>query len=150
MTTKTSIDSILTENVLAVAGASRDPKKFGNSVYKDLRAKGYRVLAVNPNAQTIEGDPCYPSLKALPEKAGALIAVTQPAVTEQLVREAAVAGIHNIWLQQGAESAEALRFCQEHGMNVVTGECIMMYQPRPGFPHSLHKFIKETFGGKPK
>ncbi len=150
MTTQAAIEGVLSQKVLAVAGASRDPRKFGNTVYKELKSKGFRVLAVNPNAQTIEGDPCYPSLKALPEKPGAVVAVTQPSVTEAVIREAADLGIQNIWLQQGAESPEAIRFCQEHKINVVSGECIMMYQPRPAFPHALHKFIKNAFGGKPK
>ncbi len=150
MTTKAAIEGVLSQKVLAVAGASRDPKKFGNTVYKELKFRGYRVLAVNPNAQAIEGDPCYPSLKALPEKVGGLVAVTQPAVTEQVVREAAELGITNIWLQQGAESPEVLQFCQEQDLNVVSGECIMMYQSHPAFPHNLHKFIKHAFGGKPQ
>ncbi len=150
MTTKAAIESVLSQKSLAVAGASRDSKKFGNTVYKELRSRGYRVFAVNPNAQVIEGDPCYPSLKALPEKVGALVAVTQPAVTGQVVREAAEMGIANIWMQPGAESPEALQFCQEHNINVVSGECIMMYLSHPAFPHNLHKFIKHALGGKPQ
>ena len=149
MTTRAAIEGVLSQKVLAVVGASQNPKKFGNAAYKELKAKGYRVLAVNPNAATIENDPCYTSLRDLPEKVNGLVVVTQPAITEQVVREAAELGIHNIWLQQGAESPEAVQFCQEHGLNVVTGECIIMYQAHPAFPHSLHKFVKHAFGGKP-
>ena len=150
MTTKASIDKFMSQPVLAVAGVSRDSRKFGNAAYRELKAKGFRVLAINPNAQTIEGDPCYPSLKALPEKVGGLIICTTPAVSEQLVREAAEVGISNVWLQQGAQSPAAIQFCQEHGINVVASECILMYQPNPAFFHGMHKFVKEVFGGKPK
>jgi predicted CoA-binding protein len=150
MTTKAAIEGLLSQQVLAVAGASRDRGKFGNSVYRELKARGYRVLAVNPNAETIEGDPCYPSLKALPEKVGGLVTVTQPAISEQMVREAAELGIRHVWLQQGSESPAAVQFCQEHGMNVVAGECILMYQPNTEFVHKFHRFFKEAFGGKPK
>ncbi len=150
MTTRTAIESIVSQPVLALAGASRDPKKFGNAAYRELKAHGYRVLAINPNAQTIEGDPCYPSLKALPEKVGGLVLTTQPAVSEQLVHEAAELGIRNIWLQQGSESPAAIQFCEEQGMSVVQGECILMYQRHSPFVHNLHKFFKETFGGKPQ
>ncbi len=149
MTSKAAIDEFMSQPVLAVAGASRDSRKFGNVVYKELRSKGIRVFAVNPNAQTIEGDPCYPSLKALPEKAGGLVVCTQPAVSEQVVREAAEAGICRVWLQQGSESRTAIQFCQEHGINVISGECILMYQPNTAFFHKFHKFFKEAFGGKP-
>jgi predicted CoA-binding protein len=149
MTTKAAIEGFMSQQVLAVAGVSRDPRKFGSAAYLELKARGYHVLAINPNIETIDGDPCYPSLKALPEKVGGLVAVTQPAVSEQLVREAAELGISHIWLQQGSESQAAVQFCQEHGMNVVAGECIMMYQPNTAFVHKFHRFFKETFGGKP-
>ncbi len=150
MTTKAAIEGVVSQPVLAVAGVSRDPKKFGTAAYRELKSKGYRLLPINPNAQSIEGDPCYPSLKALPERVGGLIVITQPAVSEQLVREAAEVGIRNVWLQRGSESRAAVQFCQEHGMNVVVGECILMYQSNPGFLHGCHKFFKEAFGGRPQ
>ena len=149
MTSKASIEGFVTQPVLAVAGVSRDRNKFGNMAYRELRSKGYRVLAINPNAQTIEGDPCYPSLKDLPEKVVGLLIVTQPAVSEQMVREAVEAGIHHVWLQAGSETPAAIQFCREHGLDVVSGECMLMYQHHTGFGHKLHRVFKEAFGGKP-
>ncbi len=150
MTTKAAIEGFMSQPVLAVAGVSRNSRKFGNYVYRELKARGYRVLAVNPNTQTAEGEPCYPSLKTLPEKAGGLIVITKPATSENLVREAAEVGIHHVWLQQGSGSPEAVQFCREQGINLVSGECILMYEPNPSFIHKVHKFFKEAFGGKPK
>ena len=150
MSSKAAIDDFIAQPVLAVAGASRDGKKFGNLVYRELKSKGYRVLAVNPNATTVEGDPAYPSLGALPEKVGGVVIITPPAVTEKLVQEAAQAGITRVWMQQGAESPAAIQFCQQNGITLVSGECIMMYQPNPAFFHNVHKFFKELVGGKPK
>ena len=150
MSSKAAIDDFIAQPVLAIAGASRDSKKFGNMVYRELKSKGYRVLAVNPNATTVEGDPAYPSLGALPEKVGGVGIITPPAETEKLVQEAAQAGITRVWMQQGAESAAAIQFCQKNGITLVSGECIMMYQPNPAFLHNAHKFIKELVGGKPK
>jgi len=150
MSSKAAIDDFIAQPVLAVAGASRDGKKFGNMVYRELKSKGYHVLAVNPNATTVEGDPAYPSLGALPEKVGGVVIITPPAVTEKLVQEAARAGITRVWMQQGAESPAAIQFCQQNGITLVSGECIMMYQPNPAFFHNVHKFFKELGGGKPK
>ena len=150
MTTKAAIEGLISQKVLAVAGVSRDPNGFGNLAYRTLKAKGYRAMAINPNAQSIDGDPCFQSLKALPEKVGGLVVTTQPAVSEQLVREAAELGIGHVWLQQGSESPAVIQFCQEHGIDVVSGECIMMFIPHPAFPHNVHKFIKAVVGGKPK
>ena len=119
-------------------------------VYRELKAKGYRVFAVNPNAETVEGDPSYKSLGALPEKVGGVVIITPPAVTERLVQEASAAGISRVWMQQGAQSPAAIKFCQEHGISLVHGECIMMYEPNPAFFHNFHRFFKELAGGKPK
>jgi predicted CoA-binding protein len=150
MTSKASIEGFVNQPVLAVAGASRDRNKFGNIAYRELRSKGYRVLAINPNAESIEGDPCYPSVKDLPEKVDGLLIVTQPAISEQMVREAAEAGIGHVWLQAGSESPAAIQLCREHGLDVVSGECILMYQRHTGFGHKLHRVIKEAFGEKPR
>ena len=35
------------KNVFAVVGASRDPKKYGYQMYKDLKEAGYEVYPVN-------------------------------------------------------------------------------------------------------
>jgi hypothetical protein len=150
MATKAAIDEFIAQPVLAVAGASRDGKKFGNMVYRDLKAKGYKVFAINPNATSVEGDPSFASLSDLPEKVGGVVIITPPDVTEKLVQDASKAGITRVWLQQGAESAAALDFCQKNGMSVVAHECILMYQPNTAFFHGVHRFIKELVGGKPK
>jgi hypothetical protein len=60
---------------------------------------------------------------------GGMVAATQPAVSEQLVCEAADLGNFHVWMQQGSESPTAIQFCQEHGMNVAAGVCILAYQP---------------------
>ena len=150
MTSKAAIDDFIGQPALAVAGASRDARKFGNAVYRDLKSKGYRVFAVNPNAETVEGDPSYKTLADLPEKVGGVVIVTPPAVTEKLVQDAAKAGICRVWMQQGSQSPAAIKFCQDNGLALVHGECILMYQPNTASFHKFHKFVKELFGGKPK
>ena len=59
MTTKESIDVFLNQRKIAVIGASRSRSKYGNAVFRDLKRKGYNVFAINPGAETIEGEPCY-------------------------------------------------------------------------------------------
>ena len=54
------------KNIYAVIGVSRDSKKYGHRVYKDLKMSGYRVYPINPNTDEILGDKCYHSLKELP------------------------------------------------------------------------------------
>lgn len=56
----------LAQKSIAVAGVSRSGTEAANAVYCKLRSLGYNVFAVNPNATTVEGDPCYPDLKSIP------------------------------------------------------------------------------------
>jgi len=50
---------MLEKKVWAVVGASDNPEKYGNLIYKKLKSRGYRVYPVNPNYETIDGDKCY-------------------------------------------------------------------------------------------
>jgi len=150
MTSKAAVNGFLAQRTWAVAGASRTDQKFGNMAYRELKARGNRLLPVHPSAESIEGDRCYASLKALPEPAGVVLVVTPPAQTEQVVQDAAAADIRRVWMQQGAESEAAIRFCQERGIEVVHGECIMMFVPEAGFGHRMHRWVWGLLGKLPK
>ncbi|MEM4808772.1 MAG: CoA-binding protein, partial [Candidatus Nezhaarchaeales archaeon] len=113
-------------NVFAVVGASRDPQKYGYQVYRDLKSAGYKVYPVNPNAQEVLGDKCYPSLKELPAKPDVVVTVVPPQVTELVVEECKELGVRKIWMQPGSESEKAVEYCEENNIAVVHGACIMI------------------------
>ncbi|MFO1078163.1 MAG: CoA-binding protein [Planctomycetota bacterium] len=144
-----AVDEFLAQKTLALAGASRRGRKFGNAVLKELTKQGYEVLVVHPEAAEIDGAPCYRSLAALPKPVGGLVAVVPPSATAQLVAEAAEAGIPRIWMQQGAESPDAIRSCAEHGIDAVHGECILMFAEPAGFVHRAHRWIRKVCGKLP-
>lgn len=123
------IAECLSRPTWAIVGASRDRSKYGNAVYRDLRAAGYRVFAVNPTAGEIEGDPVWPTLSALPERPDVVDFVTPPAVTERIVDEALRLGIARLWFQPGAESPAALARARAAGTLVVTA-CAMTERRR--------------------
>ncbi|MEW6233982.1 MAG: CoA-binding protein [Candidatus Omnitrophota bacterium] len=150
MTKRSTVEEFLQQKRFAVAGVSQKKRKFGYVVYKNLLSKGYNVFPVNPHAKTIDGNPCYESLLALPEKVDAAVIVTPPPQTEKIVRDAHEAGIARLWMQQGAESPEAIRFCEEKGISVVHGECILMFAEPAGWPHRLHRLIWKWLGKLPK
>jgi predicted CoA-binding protein len=150
LTTKAAVDAFVSQRTLAVAGVSRSGKKFGNTIYRELKNKGYRVFAVHPQAAQVEGDPAYPGLAALPEAVGGVVVCIPPAQAEQVVHEAAAAGIRRVWLQQGAESEAAVRLGREKGLEVVAGECIMMFAAPVGFPHSMHRWVWKLLGKLPR
>jgi predicted CoA-binding protein len=150
MVAKQAIDRFLEERVLAVVGVSRSGKKFGNAIFKDLMARGYTVYPVNPRADVVEGERCYPSLRELPRRPGGVVVVVPPNQTEKVVRDAAAAGIRRIWMQQGAESQAAIRFCQEKGMEVVHGLCVMTFPQPVRFPCRVHRALLRLFGRLPR
>lgn len=113
-------------NVIAVVGASNNPDKFGYKIYKDLKDAGYKVYPVNAREEEVQGDKAYPNIGSLPEKPDVIDIVTPPKVTETIVKEAQEQGIDIVWMQPGAESQEAIAYCQQRGMNVIHNSCIMV------------------------
>jgi Predicted CoA-binding protein len=141
-----TIDNFLTEKKLAVAGVSRSGKKFGNSLVNELIKKGYTVFIIHPQADEIQGVKCYKTFGGMPERVGGVIVVVQPSETEKIVREAAAANIKKIWMQTGAESEEAIRYCGENGIEVVSKKCFLMYvEPVAGF-HKFHRWVNKLTG----
>jgi predicted CoA-binding protein len=148
MTTRSSVEQFLSQKTLALAGASRGGKKFGNAILKDLTAKGYELSLVHPEAGEIDGLKCYPSVTELPGQVGGLVVAVPADQTEKIVQEAVATGIRNIWMQQGSESSEAIRLCKENGVNEVHGECILMFAQPTGI-HRFHRWLWGLFGKLP-
>jgi uncharacterized protein len=150
MNTMQDIQGFVAEKTLAVAGLSRDEKSFSAAVSKELTNKGYTLFPVNPNADSIRGVKCYPGLSSLPKKVGGVLVFTPPAQTEKVVREAVAAGIRRIWIQQGAQSEGALRFCADNKLPAVSRQCILMFVEPVSSIHGFHRWVKKLFGGMPR
>jgi uncharacterized protein len=150
MTKMSTVNEFLSQKSLAIVGVSQTGKKFSNYVFNELKSKRYQVFPVNPKTESISGETCYPNLNALHEKVGGVVVITKPTETEKIVREAQALGIKHVWIQQGAESDEAIRFCKENGMNLVHGECILMFAEPIGSFHKFHWWIWKLVGKLPK
>jgi predicted CoA-binding protein len=149
MTTLKQINEFLESQPIALVGASRNPKKFGYSAFKELKEKGMKIIPVNPLAEEIMGEKSYPNVKMLPPEVQSIIIVTKKDQTASVIREAKEKGIKQIWIQQMADSKEAMAELRDSDIKFITGECILMYFK----PHSIHKFhgsLKKLFGRFPK
>ena len=60
------VKDFLAQQRIAVVGVSRSGSGVANMLYQRWKAAGHSVFAVNPNAETVEGDPCYPRVQAIP------------------------------------------------------------------------------------
>ncbi len=123
--TEALIHRALASPVWAVVGASRDPSRWGHRVFAELLHGGYTVYPVNPNAEWVLGRPAYPSIMALPETPDVVEFVTPPETTERVLRECAARGVKLVWLQPGAGSPAAVRYCRERGIDVISGACLL-------------------------
>ena len=127
MNSPEDIAAILAADVYAVIGVSKNPQKYGYLVWRTIKNAGKTAYAVNPNATSIEGEPCYPSLAAIPAKVDAVVTVVQPAVTEQVVQDCKRLGLRLLWMQIGSESEASIADAEKAGINLVAGgPCIMV------------------------
>jgi predicted CoA-binding protein len=108
------VSNILRNNhTFAVVGVSQDPARYGHEIFEALLAKGYDVYPINPKYEVVDGQPCYPSLEALPEKPDVAVAVVPPAVTEKVVETCA------------RQSEKAVDTCEAHGIQEVHDVCLV-------------------------
>jgi predicted CoA-binding protein len=148
MPSQKTVDAFIAEPALALVGMSRSGGKFGNYAYTTLTSKGYRVYPIHPSAEAIDGHRCYRRFADLPEHVDAVLIVVPAEQAEAVVRDAAAAGIHHVWLQQGAESARVLEACYNAGIEPVSGECILMFAKPTGF-HKAHRLLWRVLGKLP-
>jgi predicted CoA-binding protein len=148
--TKKNIDEFLQQEKIAVVGVSRNKDKFGNMIYRDMKTAGYKVMAVNPNADMVEGDRCYAGLGALPEKPDAVLIVLPSKQGLEIIEEAARMDVRHVWVQQGADSPEIDKRLNELDLVAVSGECVFMFLEPVKSVHAVHRFFRRIFGKMPK
>lgn len=147
MTTLQQIKEFISSEPIA-QGVSRNPKKFGYTAFKELKEKGINIIPVNPNATEISGTKVYSDVKSLPDNVKGLIIMTSIKSTASVVREAKMKGIRQIWIQQMAESREALEELEGSDINYISKECILMHYKPHGI-HRIHAAIRKFFGRFP-
>ncbi len=82
-----SAASVLKPSSVALVGAS-ERGQWQRFIYRNLRDYKYpgRVFLVNPRQKEVFGEPCYPSLREVPERVDhAMVIVPAPAVADVLV-----------------------------------------------------------------
>lgn len=122
-----NIEEFLASKTYAVAGASANPEKYGNRVFRALLKSGRETYPLNPTTAEIEGHTTYPTIAELPVVPEALSIITPPAITRQIVNDAIEAGVKHIWMQPGAEDEEASQSARAAGINVIDdGSCILV------------------------
>jgi predicted CoA-binding protein len=153
MATRQNIDDFLGRKRLAVVGVSRSEKDFTRLMFREFVKRGYDVVPVNPALEEVEGRQCYARVQEIAPPVEGAVIMTSAAASEGVARDCAEAGVPRLWLYRatgkGAVSEAAERFCEEHGMAVITG-CPFMFFRGAGFPHNFHGWVLKITGAYPK
>ena len=111
-----------TQRTVAVVGASRDRRKFGNKSVRAHQAAGFQVFPINPQAGEIEGLTAYASLRDVPVQPIDRITVyVPPEVGLRLLDDMAAGQPREVWFNPGSDSSELLAAARQRGLPVISG-----------------------------
>jgi len=136
---RSDIERFLSLHRIAMIGVSQDPKHFSRAVYRAWRDRGYDVVPVNPKVREVDGAFCYRTPREIALPVDAALLLTPAAASEDAVKDCLAAGIRHVWLYRRSPAAES--FCVQNGIELITGECPLMYLPNQSWPHRLHRWI---------
>ena len=129
--------------VIAVIGCSRDATKDAYTVPAYLKAKGYRVVPINPSGEEILGQKSYRSLADIPADLKGrieIIGVFRPSaelvglVQEILKDKRNLSSLKVIWAQLGVKDDSAKSLAEQNGFVFVQDRCMMKdYQAKISF-----------------
>ena len=112
--------------LIAIVGATDAPGKYGGIIYRDMKAKGYRVVGINPHRPTVDGDPAYASLADLVEAPDIVNIVVPPQRTMRVLEQAALIEDVAVWIQPGAADDAVRARVDELGVPALIDACIMV------------------------
>ena len=151
------VQEFLAQKKVAVVGVSDKRDTGCNLNYRKFKETGYQVYAVNPRISEFEGDPCYPDLKAIPEKPDAVFILASPKVTDQIVQQCVDLGVKHVWMHcmmgtkpglvqsMTSVSQDAVEMCRKNGIQVIPGSCPNQFL-KPDFGHAMIRVMWRTFG----
>mgnify|MGYP001362494979 CR=1 FL=1 len=94
---------------IAVLGASRDRRKYGNKCVRAYAQAGYEVFPIHPSEGEIEGRAAFLSLALVPQPLDRVSVYLPPAVTLSLLDELATTNVGEIWLNPGSADDAVLK-----------------------------------------
>ena len=105
--------------VVAVVGASRDRRKFGNKAVRAFLHRKYDVIPINPGGGMIEGLVTYASVLDVPRSIEMATVYVRPTVGVRLMTEIADKGIEEVWLNPGADAHAVVARARALGLDPI-------------------------------
>jgi predicted CoA-binding protein len=124
-----------TARTIAIVGLSSDRQKASFFVAGYLKDEGYRIVPVNPKADTILGEKAYPDLASIPFPVD-LVDVFRPprdvdAIVDQMIaRKEKGIDAPALWLQLRLVNLPAAERAAAAGLTVILDKCVKMEHGR--------------------
>lgn len=144
-------DSLFSPKSVAVAGASTDPQKRGNSTIRFLERGEFRgaIYPVNPKYQEVRGYECYPSLKEIPGPVDHVVcclpAHSVPALAQECVQKGVkllhvyTAGFSETGIPERVDLEQQVLDISRRGrLRLLGPNCMGVYRPSVGLAFNTH------------
>ncbi len=136
---KEHMEKFFTPKTVALVGASSTPGKIGNSILDSLVNYNFKgkVYPINPNADKIFGQKCYPTVAAVPGNVDLVVISVDLSITAPVLEDCAKKGVHSVVIVSGggkelggeraAYEAEVKRLAAKHKIRIIGPNCIGMF-----------------------
>jgi len=115
---------------IAVVGLSAKWHRPSYFAAQYMLDRGYRIIPVNPAYENVLGQPCYPTLSAIPEPVDMVDCFRRPEEILPLAEEAVAIGAKCLWMQLGVVNQEAAALAEAAGLDVVMDRCVKIEYAR--------------------
>jgi predicted CoA-binding protein len=112
-------DVLINAKVIAVVGHSDKPERTSYRIAQFLRGVGYKVYPVNPVVSEIDGQPCYSSLKDVPEPVDIVNVFRRSEYLSAIVDEAIAVNAKTVWAQLGVSDELSAQKALDAGLKIV-------------------------------
>lgn len=132
------LDLLKRTRSIAMVGVSANPARPSNFVATYLLSSStdFDIYFVNPMADEILGQPCYPTLEDLPIAPDMVNVFRRSGDLPGVAEEAVAVGAASFWAQLGLWSVEAANIAIENELDVVMDRCLKIEHAR--FHGGLH------------
>lgn len=121
---------LINTKTIAVVGHSDKPERTSYQIAQFLRFRGYKVIAVNPMVNEIDGQPCYPTLNNVPFSVDLVNIFRRSEFLPEIVDDAVAINAKTIWTQLGIYDEISAQKALQAQLNVVMNACIKLEYQR--------------------
>lgn|SRR5512146_1265855 len=152
MNSLADVRDFLAQKRIAIVGVSRNPKELSHMLFHEFVSRGYDMVAVNPNAEKINGWSSFSRIEDVTPAPDAVLLMTSHAVTEDILHDWK-AEIRRVWIYgtngKSKVSPLATSRLESGGVRIINGECPFMFLKDSGGIHRFHGFVRKVFRSYP-